>query len=59
MGRRIGCSLMKEQTKLIVVEKRKDEGKAEMDVRVLRPTRNTSSQKPEKPVEKEGSFFTI
>lgn len=59
MGRRIGCSLMKEQAKLIVVEKRKDEGKAEMDVRVVSPMRNTSSQKAEESVEKEGSFFTI
>ena len=59
MGRRTGCSLMKEQAKLIVAEKRKDEGKAEMDDRVISPMRNTSSQKAEEPVEKEESFFTI
>lgn len=59
MGRRIGCSLMKEQAELIVVEKRKNEGKAEMDVRVISPMKNTSSQKAEEPVEKEERFFTI
>lgn len=56
---RIGCSLMKEQVKFIVAEKWKDEGKDEMDVRVISPMKNTSSQKAENPVEKEESFFTI
>lgn len=37
----------------------KDEGKDEMDVRVISPMKNTSSQKAENPVEKEESFFTI
>lgn len=50
---------MKEQVKFIVAEKWKDEGKDEMDVRVISPMKNTSSQKAENPVEKEESFFTI
>jgi len=54
--RRTGCSLMKEPPKL-VVEERKDEGKAEMDVRIISPVKNTSSQKAEEPVEKREVLF--